>query len=103
MTDSTGAVLTAVALVEAWLDERVTSSLDVLLPDEDDADPLRDIGALIALAGSFAERAARAQGADDVTRCAHELLDADRQRALHGRMSPPSPEDDGTPRREPRA
>jgi hypothetical protein len=46
MTDLMAPRLTAVALVEAWLDDRVTA-YDVLLPDEDDADPLRDLGAII--------------------------------------------------------
>ena len=88
MTDSTAAVLTAVALVEAWLDDTVTNAFDVLLPDEQDTDPLREvgalIGALIALAASCAEQAARAQGADDVTQRAHDLLDDYRQRTLRG-------------------
>jgi hypothetical protein len=78
MTDLTAPRLTAVALVDAWLDDRVTA-FDVPLPDEDDADPLRDLGAtiggLVVLAGSLAELAARTQGADDVTQGAHELLD----------------------------
>lgn len=87
MTDLTAPRLSAVALVEAWLDDR-DAAFDVLLPDEDDADPLRDLGALIGglvvLAGSLAELAARIQGADDVSQCAHELLDDYRQRTLRG-------------------
>lgn len=74
--------------MEACLDERVTGAFDVLLPDEDDADPLGDlgtlIGALTVLVATFAEQAARAEGAEDVTQCAHELLDDYRQRTLRG-------------------
>ena len=88
--DTTHAVLTSVALVEAWLDDRVTSSFDVLLRNDDDRDPLHDVGAIIgsltALAGSFAERVARTEGADDITQCAHDLLDDYRQRALRGKQ-----------------
>lgn len=87
MTDSTAAMLTAVALVEAWLDRRIRSAFDVLLPRETDAEPVRDVGALvaslIALAGCLAEDAARAQGAEDVTRSAHELLADHRQQVMH--------------------
>jgi len=92
MTDSTSAVRAAVALVEEWLDDAVTDSFDVLHPNEEDADPLRDlgalIGALIVLAGSFAERAASAQGATDHTQGALEPLDDYRQRTLRGGRAP---------------
>ena len=87
MTDSTAAMLTAVALVEAWLDRRITGAFDVFLPSETDAEPLRELGALVAsltvLAGRLAEEAALAQGAEDVTGCAHELLTGHRQRTLN--------------------
>lgn len=86
MTDSTAAMLSAVALVEAWLDRRIRSAFDALLPRETDAEPLREVGALvaslIALAGCLAEDAARAQGAEDLTQCAHELLADHRQQVL---------------------
>ena len=87
MTDSTAAMLSALALVEAWLDRRITSAFDVLLPSDTDTEPLRELGALVAsltvLAGRLAEDAARAQGAEDVTGCAHELLAGHRQRMLN--------------------
>jgi len=82
--------LTAIALVEAWLDQRVEDAMALYTAHEDDdADPYDLISALSALAARFVQLAAGLQlDVDDIkhpaiTGRAHELLASYRHVALN--------------------